>query len=124
VADTILLIEDEPLVRMVLAHHLEECGYDVLEAETADQALTLLEWHPEIDVVFTDVRMPGSMDGISLAKWVIEHRPGIAVMVASGHTAQETLAKELCSAKAFSKPYNLNEVTTHIREAIHALRRN
>ena len=45
-------------------------------------------------------------------------------MLTSGHTAQETLAKELCQAKAFSKPYNFNEVTMHIREAIRALRLN
>ena len=123
-ADTILLVEDQTLVRLALAHHLEECGYNVLEAEDADQALILLERHPEIDVVFTDVQMPGSMDGLGLARWVVEHRPRIAVMVTSGHTAQETLAKELCQAKAFSKPYDFGEVTLHIREAIQALKLN
>jgi len=123
-ADTILLVEDQTLVRMAISQYLEECGYSVLESEDADQALELLQSHPEIDVVFTDVRIPGSIDGLGLAKWVIENRPRIVVMVASGHTAQEVLAKELCGAKAFSKPYKFEEVTNHIRDAIQGRRIN
>ena len=123
-ADTILLVEDQTLVRMAICQYLEECGYNVLQADDADQALALLQRHPEIAVMFTDVRMPGSMDGLGLARWVIEHKPRIAVIVASGHVAQETVMKELCGAKAFSKPYNFEEVTNHIREAIQTRRIN
>ena len=123
-ADTILLVEDEMLVRMAIAQHLEDCGYDVLQASNAQEALTVISRHPEIDVLFTDVRMPGPMDGLALPKWVIEHKPGMAVMVASGDTAKETVVKELCGAHAFTKPYDFDDVTLRIREAIQSRRSN
>ena len=119
-AGTVLLVEDEPLVRMAVGEHLEECGYRVLYAGDSDDALEILKLRQEIDVVFTDVRMPGSMDGLGLARWIVENKPRIAVMVASGDTAKDTVLKELCGAKAFLKPYNFDEVTQHIRDAIQA----
>ena len=119
-ADTILLVEDELLIRMALAQHLEECGYTVLEAENSTEAIKLLLGHSEIAVVLTDVQMPGEMDGIGLAKWVIHYKPQIAVMIASGHAAKDTALKELCGAHSFSKPFNYDELTTHIRGAIQA----
>ena len=122
--DTILLVEDELLVRMAIGQHLEDCGYNVLQASNAQEALAVISRHPEIDVLFTDVRMPGAMDGLALAKWVIEHYPRMAVMVASGDTAKETVVKELCGAHAFTKPYNFDDVTIRIREAIQAQRSN
>jgi DNA-binding NtrC family response regulator len=121
---TILMVEDELLVRMAISSHLEDCGFDVLQAEDADEAVKLLLVHSEIDVVFTDVRMPGSMDGLGLAKWVIENRPHVAVLVASGDSAKDTVVKELCGAKAFSKPYSFEEVTQHIRQALQGRRFN
>lgn len=123
-ANTVLLVEDEPLVRMAAGLHLEECGYRLLYAATADEALALLKRHPEVDVVFTDVRMPGSMDGLGLVRWIVEHRPRIAIMVASGDSARDTVVKELCGARAFPKPYNFDEVTRHIQEVIQQRRLN
>lgn len=123
-SDIILLVEDESLIRMSLVQHLEECGYTVLEAENAPDAIEILEMHPEVALVFTDVQMPGEMDGLGLAKWVIENRPRIAVMVASGHAARETIMKELCGAHAFTKPYNYDELTNHIRDVLKARRLN
>ena len=121
-ADTILLVEDELLIRMALAQHLEECGYTVLEAGNSAEAIKLLLGHPQIAVVLTDVQMPGEMDGIGLAKWVTENKPQIAVMIASGHAAKDIALKELCGAHSFSKPFNYDELTTHIRGAIQARR--
>ena len=120
--DTILLVEDEVLVRMAIGQHLEDCGYNVLQASNAQEALGVISLHPEIDVLFTDVRMPGTMDGLALAKWVIEHKPRMAVMVASGDPAKETVVKELCGSHAFTKPYSFDDVTIRIREAIQARR--
>lgn len=117
---TILLVEDEPIVRMAIGLHLEECGYRLLYAGTADDALELLQLHPEIDVVFTDVRMPGKIDGLGLIRWIVETRPRIAVMVASGDTGKDAL----CGAQLFPKPYNFDEVTRHIQNAIQARRLN
>lgn len=123
-AGTVLLVEDEPLVRMAIGEHLEECGYTILYAGDADEALELLKLHPEIDVVFTDVRMPGSIDGLGLARWIVENKPRIAVMVASGDTAKDRILKELCGAKAFLKPYNFDEVARYIQNAIQSRRLN
>jgi DNA-binding NtrC family response regulator len=123
-SDIILVVEDELLIRMALAQHLEECGYTVLEAENAAEAIKVLKQQSEIAVVFTDVNMPGEMDGLGLAKWVIANRPRIAVMVASGHAAKDTVVKELCGARAFIKPYSFDELTTHIRDAIQSRRLN
>jgi CheY-like chemotaxis protein len=120
--NTILVVEDELLVRMAISGHLEGCGYNVLEAEDADEAMALLGSHSQIDLVFTDVRMPGSMDGLGLAKWITQYRPEIAVLVASGDSAKEKAVGELRGAQAFSKPYNFERITDAIGEAINARR--
>lgn len=62
---TVIVVEDETLVRMNIAMSLEDEGYIVLEAANADDAIGLLEQHPEIRLMFTDIDMPGSMDGLS-----------------------------------------------------------
>ena len=95
-----------------------------MQAANAAEALHILERHTKIDVLFTDVRMPGEMDGLALARWVIKNRPHIAVMIASGGTAKEAVMKELGGAHAFTKPYNFDELTSRIKEAILARRIN
>ena len=66
-AKTVLVVEDDPLVLLSAVAMIEDAGYDVLEATNADEAIALLEAHPQIRVVFTDIEMPGSMDGLKLA---------------------------------------------------------
>jgi CheY-like chemotaxis protein len=68
VQETILVVEDDVLVRMPIAHYLRDCGYKVVEAANADEAVTVLS-HKEtvIDLVFTDIEMPGALDGFGLA---------------------------------------------------------
>ena len=70
VQETILVVEDDVLVRIPIAQYLRDCGYKVIEAVSADEAMTVL-LHREIvvDVVFSDIEMPGSVDGFGLAKW-------------------------------------------------------
>jgi CheY-like chemotaxis protein len=79
--ETILLVEDEVLVRMPIAQYLRDCGYKVVEAVNADEAIAVL-MHPEtvVDIVFSDIEMPGSVDGFGLAKWIREHRPGPCIV--------------------------------------------
>lgn len=115
---TILLVEDEVLIRMAVSFHLQGCGFRILEAENADEALALLVSEPKIDLVFTDVRMPGSIDGLGLAKWLLSHRPRIAVIIASGDSAKEKLVRGLDGVLVFSKPYNYEELTECIRQLI------
>jgi CheY-like chemotaxis protein len=83
--ETVLLVEDEVLVRMLGVDVLEEAGYRVIEAANADVALKVLEADPEaISILFTDVHMPGSMDGQGLARIVDQRWPWIRIIITSG----------------------------------------
>jgi CheY-like chemotaxis protein len=82
----VLLVEDELLVRITAADELEEAGFQVLEAANADVALKVLEAHSaEVQVLFTDVNMPGSMDGMELAEQVHVRWPHVLLLIASGY---------------------------------------
>lgn len=80
----ILVVEDETLIRMVGAEILEDAGFDVLEAADADEALRILQAHDDVLLLFSDVDMPGSMDGLDLARVVHERWPDIRLLLTSG----------------------------------------
>lgn len=80
----VLVVEDEPLVRMVAADALADRGIMAWEAADAGEALHVLEEHPDIGLVFTDVNMPGEMNGLGLAHEVNQRRPDISLIVTSG----------------------------------------
>ncbi|CAA9492801.1 MAG: hypothetical protein AVDCRST_MAG44-306 [uncultured Sphingomonas sp.] len=80
----VLVVEDEPIIRMVAADALTDRGIMAWEAGDADEALEVLEQHPRIGVVFTDVNMPGEMNGLGLAHEVTAMRPDVKVIVTSG----------------------------------------
>lgn len=84
---SVLVVEDEGLVRMIAVDILEEAGFEVLEAPCADAAWTILEARPEVGVLFTDIDMPGSMDGLALAGRVAARWPHIRLVVTSGRYA-------------------------------------
>jgi CheY-like chemotaxis protein len=89
---TILVVDDEVLIRMALSDFLQECGFKVLEAGNAEEAITILEQgHAVIDLVFSDVRMPGELDGFGLAKWIRENRKGL--FLAKPYDTQMVLAQ-------------------------------
>ena len=79
-----LVVEDELLIRLCAVTTMEEAGFVVLEATTADEAIEILERRSDISVVFTDVHMPGSMDGLKLAHAVRNRWPPIRIIVTSG----------------------------------------
>ena len=111
---TVLVVEDEVLIRMAIAEHLQECGYRVFEASNADEAMKLLErGEVPINLVFTDVRMPGAMDGWALAAWLREHHAETAVIVTSAE--RQAAAHELCKELPFlHKPYTFDHVVDRI----------
>ena len=105
----ILVVEDEPLLRMFNTEMLSEAGFDVVEACDADEALRLLEQIGDIKVVFTDVEMPGHIDGFALAERIETLWPYIKVVVTSGRRLPT--ASFLAPARCFiQKPYAVNEV--------------
>jgi CheY-like chemotaxis protein len=84
-APVILIVEDDPLLRMLAVEFIDEAGFGTLEACDADQAIAILESRSEIAVLFTDVDMPGSMDGLQLARVVSNRWPAMEILIASGH---------------------------------------
>jgi CheY-like chemotaxis protein len=102
---TILIVEDETLIRLVLADELEGAGYSVIEAETADQALRLMAERHDVDLVITDVRTPGAMTGLDVATWLREHRPAVKVVVMSGYVHEEVASVAAAFDAFVKKPF-------------------
>jgi CheY-like chemotaxis protein len=117
---TLLVVEDEVLIRIALSDYLQECGFKVLEAGNADEALEIIQHGTvTIDLVFSDVVMPGGMDGFGLAKWIRANRPGLPIILTSGDAAKAVTANELCEREPFmAKPYDLEQLVKRIRTLI------
>ncbi len=116
-AGTVMLVEDEDAVRLFSARALRNKGYKVIEAKSGENALELLEKHPGIDVLVTDVVMP-QMDGTELIKRVRERLPGMRVICISGY-AEETFRKRLDSAQDvhfLPKPFTLEQLAGKVKE--------
>ena len=110
-----LIVEDEVLIRMEAADMIRTAGFEVLEAENADEAIEILERRLDIRVVFTDVQMPGSMDGLKLAAAISNRWPPIKIVATSGLTG---IGKDhLPSGGRFvSKPYSSAQIIGTLRE--------
>lgn len=118
----VLVVEDELLVRMTAADELEEAGFQVLEAANADIALKMLEARSdEVQVLFTDVNMPGSMDGMELAEQVHERWPHVLLLISSGYARPRP--DEIPDHGRFvPKPYIGATLVRHIHEMMRTLR--
>ena len=110
----VLVVEDEELVRIDNCERLEQAGLTVLEAADADEALALLEVHPEIRVLVTDVRMPGWMSGIDLARQVEKRWPEISILVTSAfYSADEGELPD--NMTLFPKPFSPERLADQVR---------
>lgn len=117
--ETILVVEDDIRIRMPIAEFLRDCGYTVVEAVEADEAIKVLSQGPiVVDIVFSDVEMPGSTDGFGLSKWVRANRPGVNVILAGIVPRSVSAAKELCEENSLPKPYEAQAVHHHIRRLL------
>lgn len=117
-APLVLLVEDEILVRLTAAVGLEEAGFAVLEADDAQQALEILSSHDDICAVFTDVNMPGSLDGIDLAQLVHDRWPDVRILVTTGGA---DLSGGLPDGSEFvAKPYHAEQIVSCLRRALAA----
>jgi len=112
----VLVVEDEPLIRMDLASMIEDAGIDVIEACNADDAISILEVRKDITIIFTDIEMPGSMDGLKLAFAVRDRWPPVSIIIASGRIRPEP--HEMPPEVQFlRKPHNELVVMEAIRKA-------
>ena len=113
-----LVVDDDFLIRMEAMEILEQAGFQVLDAEHGDAALTLLKiWHSEVVLLFTDVQMPGELDGFALARRVAASWPHISIVVASGHVRPEpgTMPSK---ARFIGKPFSAAMVHAHLQEIL------
>lgn len=115
---TILVVEDEALIRVTATDALRDCGYMVVEAANGDQAMALLmAGDTHVDVVFSDVRMPGVTDGFSLARWVRANRPDIRVLLTSGYIGNAALSCDVhAHGPLLSKPYDYQELVDRLQQ--------
>jgi two-component system, response regulator PdtaR len=112
----VLVAEDAELVRLVIVEALEDAGFEVIEVEHAEAALGVLQTDAaRIHVLFTDIHMPGTMDGLALAHHTAKNWPQIALLLTSARPSrdQRSLPKE---SRFVAKPYRHAHVVRHIRE--------
>jgi CheY-like chemotaxis protein len=115
----VLIVEDEILLRIDAMDALEAGGFEVVDAKNADDAIAILEQRNDIVLIFTDIDMPGSMDGLKLAHFVKNRWPPIKIIATSGHA--KIKANDLPEGSRFiCKPYKSPEVAETIRQLIQA----
>ena len=114
---TVLVVEDEPLIRMDICDQLNDLGFNVVEAANADTAIEKLNASADIQVIFTDIDMPGSMDGLKLASAVRDRWPPVRIIITSGQ--RSVVAADMPrDSRFFSKPYMAKAVAAAMREMI------
>jgi CheY-like chemotaxis protein len=111
----VLVVEDEFLIRLHAAQMIEEAGFDVIEASNADEAIAILEVRSDVAVLFTDIQMPGSMDGLRLAAAVKGRWPPIKIVATSGlvNVRPDDLPE---GGRFLPKPYNPAQLTATLHE--------
>lgn len=114
---TVLVVEDELLIRMDVVDQLQAEGFQTLEAGTGEEALHAMEGDGQIDIVFTDVDMPGNVNGIVLAHEVQEKWPSVGIIVTSGQAVISSDALP-CGACFFAKPYEMKTIFATIQELL------
>ena len=109
---TILVVEDEPMIRSIAAEILEDAGFKTIEACNADEAIAILKLGRHVQFVFTDINMPGSMDGAKLAFAIHESWPPIHIVITSGRGEPAVMPAQ---ALFMSKPYTAKDVVAAMR---------
>lgn len=113
----VLLVEDEISMRSAIAEYLREVGFSVIEAADAKDAITVMLSRKQVDLVFSDIQMPGEIDGVGLANWVDEYFSEIPVLLSSGVVRGPVVNGN--RTRAFiAKPYRLTEIERRIRKLL------
>jgi CheY-like chemotaxis protein len=114
--ETILIVEDDPLVLQLAVDALDELGYTVVTAADAKEALTILHGDGRVDVLFSDIVMPGGMNGLQLAVEARRVRPGIKVLLTSGYAAEALAAQGVPNdIEILPKPYRSHDIARHLQ---------
>jgi CheY-like chemotaxis protein len=115
---TVLIAEDEFIIRLTIAEFLRDEGYDVIEAGNADEALDVFRSGIAVDLLFTDVRMPGTMDGCELAQRVRAEWPSTPIIITSAYAESLLSARSASEDFVVPKPYRPQAVLTTINAVI------
>jgi CheY-like chemotaxis protein len=120
VPEVVLVVEDEILVRYVISDYLRECGYKVIEASSAEEALQILQKASvRVDIILSNVQLPGAIDGFALARWVRVNHSGVGVILAGTVSRAADAAAELCEeGPMLSKPYEPQAVVDRIKRLL------
>ena len=113
----VLVVEDEMMLRMRAVDIVEDAGFTPIEAVNADEALAILESRLDIELLFTDIQMPGSMDGLRLAHAVRERWPSIKIILVSGKLTP-TEAEKPVHSRFFGKPLEVKQMIAEMQEMI------
>jgi CheY-like chemotaxis protein len=119
--ETVLIVEDEPVLRDMARDILEECGYQILEASSGKEALEVWNRHArQIDLLLTDMVMPGGVSGVDLAEQLLASRPQLRIVFTSGYAANEVNREVLAKTRArfLPKPYTHDELAQTVRECL------
>jgi CheY-like chemotaxis protein len=111
----VLVVEDEWLLRTVAVGMVEDAGFEAIEAANADEAIAILESRTDITILFTDINMPGSIDGLKLAHAVRNRWPPVKIIIASGQV-RLTTDEMPTGSRFFSKPYRQQDLTSALFE--------
>lgn len=124
-SETILIVDDEPALQQLAATHLQKLGYSVHTASGGTEALEILQTHPGINLLFSDIIMPGEMDGYRLATTALSLHPGLQVLLATGFAGKQKLGddaddelRKLFEEHLLKKPYNKSELACAVRNAL------
>lgn len=113
----VLVVEDEEILRKLATEFVEDAGFEAIEAEAADEAVQILERRTDIRIVFTDINMPGRLDGIQLAACIRDRWPPIEIILTSGQDTPKS--HELPSRAVFlPKPYQFTKVVEVLHEMV------
>ena len=115
----VLIVEDEMILRMRAVDIVEDAGFNPVEAVNADQAISILESRSDISLLFTDIQMPGSMDGLMLAHAVHDRWPTIKIILVSGQMKPSD-AERPADSRFFGKPLGVDQMITELQAMVGA----
>lgn len=120
---TVLVVEDEVLVRLAVADHLRDCGYRVLEAKTGEEAQAILRAGELVEILFCDIDLGPGINGFELAKWTRENYRDIRILLTSGVQRTAQITADLCDGPLLAKPYGYDTLAEQIAKLLGALGR-
>ena len=115
----VLVVEDQTIILLSALDLVSRAGFEAVGAKSADEAIRILEARPDIRLVFTDVEMPGTMDGLKLAHYVRDRWPPIHLIVVSGKAIMDE-SRLPANTRFFSKPYNDNSIVEELTKLLAA----